>query len=103
VSIASKEVVLLWRQPDSLWRRSWSMRDEDGQEQQSLISNEAFEDRSEALSSAREAYPDVEVLEVDGDEPPPPAKPRRVTTIGVLAAVAGIAVVRRRRRGRSVG
>jgi hypothetical protein len=103
MSIASQEIVLLWRQADGMWRWSWSLRDEDGHEQQSLISNEAFEDRSEALSSAREAYPDVEVLEVDGDEPPPPAKPRRITTIGVLATIAGVVVVRRRRRGPSVG
>ena len=69
-----------------------------------MISNEAFDSRSEALSSAREAYPGVEVLEVDGDQPPPPAKPRRVTTIGILAAaIAGVVVVRGRRRGRSVG
>jgi hypothetical protein len=103
MSIASQEIVLLWRQVDGMWRWSWSLRDEDGLEQQSLISNEAFDSRSEALSSAREAYPGVEILEVDGDQPPPPAKPRRLTTIGVLATIAGIAVIRRRRRGTSVG
>jgi len=98
MSLAAQEVVLLWRQDDGMWRWSWSQRDEDGNETTSLISNEAFESRSEALSSAREAYPGVEVLEVDGDAPPPPAKPRRVTTIGLLAAVAGFVVLRRRRR-----
>ena len=98
MTIASQEVVLLWRQEDGMWRWSWSLRDEDGRETQSLISNEAFESRSEALSSAREAYPGVEVLEVDGDVTPPPAKPRRVTMIGLLGALAGFVVVRRRRR-----
>lgn len=98
MSIASREVVLLWRQPDGMWRWSWSLRDEDGGEERSFISNEAFDSRSEAISSAREAYPGVEVLEVDGDQPPPPARPRRVTTIGLLAALAGFIAVRRRRR-----
>lgn len=98
MSIASREVVLLWRQPDGMWRWSWSLRAEDGDEVHSLISNEAFESPSEAVSSAREAYPGVEVLEVDADRPPPPARPRRVTTLGVLVALAGVLVVRRRRR-----
>lgn len=98
MSIASKEVLLVWQQPDDLWRWCWSQRDGDGREEQTLISNEAFETRSSALESAREAYPDVQMFEVDADAPPPGRRRRRALVLA-LAAAAGAYVVRRRRAG----
>lgn len=100
MSIASKEVLLVWQQPDDLWRWSWSLRDGDGREEQSLISNEAFESRSSAVHSAREAYPDVQMFEVDA-EPPSRRRKFRVLLVAVAGATATL-VVLRRRNGRSV-
>lgn len=54
--------VVLWCQPDGLWRWRWVRVTVDGTEETSLPSHMAFVDESEARQAAGEAYPSVPIL-----------------------------------------
>ena len=83
--------------------RHWVWRYVDSEDNFALDSNDAFEDRDQAIASARLAYPDVDDLVVIDPRPPPASaqtryqrRPQAVRLLVVAAAVAlGVAVWRR--------
>jgi ubiquinol-cytochrome c reductase cytochrome b subunit len=90
----------LWRNPDDTWRWRWTGGEE-------LNSNEAYESRDEALAAARVAFAGVPVHQTDPPEGVILPTPRREPGWGTKLAAAGVwialALLGRRRSGRSAG
>jgi hypothetical protein len=85
------ELVQLWQQPDGLWRWRWLAPSDE--EAEPLVSNEAFEELSEAEESARTAYPGIGMV-----LPEKVVQRRRGKKLLVLGVVGAAAVVVARRR-----
>jgi hypothetical protein len=100
------ELVQVWRQRDGSWRWRYVVLDHT-----ELRSNRGYESAVEAVRSARQAYPGVEVLgPVDGvAEDGAMRRPAGLARTALVSAVAVFAVltvwysVRNRRTARRVG
>lgn len=84
--------VLIWRQPDGLWRWCYTDPGPDGESEVTLLSHRAYDSRDEARSSARAAYPSVDLREPPEQETP--ARPRRLALRLVVLVVLVVIVIR---------
>src|SRR5689334_4168661 len=94
------DVVLVWQQPDGLWRWRWQPHPgDDAAERDSgaLVRFKAFDSAEEAEESARSAYPSVPIHHLVGRRRH--WEPLRLV---VVLALAGIAVMRNL-RGQGLG
>ena len=94
--------VRIWRQPDGLWRWHYVEPGADGRPELTLTGHRAYESKDAARSSARAAFPGVDLqfqLEPQvGTTAPKPAPRWQVVAVLVL-----VFVLRRRSRARHSG
>lgn len=88
---AARTAVLMWCQPDGLWRWRWVRFGQDGTEDTSLPSHQAYLGQDEARQKAAEAYPGLPIHLV-GPERRGGGRRHRVRRLLCLALVAVLVV-----------